>query len=272
VASQVSVEASAAWPCPGGRAAVRSASGAARLCPYGADAIVSPPRPSSFLTWTDRSPPSERHGSGTRTVVRRTHGREPVRIRCRSGSIPSPGPRRRLFRAIRSGVCLGSIFAPSHKGMPVLTGEDRPDFLRRQVLTSRNVRGGRFTGLAPGGLNHEIERHLFPSMSSPNLRRDRRVVRRCREDLGVADLEAGLVTSYRQALRGLHEAGAPSRGAETTATAQPARPPPGWVPRAVRCPRPMPAVRWRRADAARRSCGRAPRGRRETWQRCSCAG
>ncbi|KMS82959.1 hypothetical protein ACZ91_55825 [Streptomyces regensis] len=58
--------------------------------------------------------------------------------------------------------------------MPILTGKDRPDFLHRQVLTSRNVRGGWFTEVALGGLNHRIEHRLFPSVPSPNLRRNLR--------------------------------------------------------------------------------------------------
>ncbi|MFI1723460.1 fatty acid desaturase family protein [Streptomyces sp. NPDC020489] len=109
------------------------------------------------------------------------------------------------------GVYLGSLFAPNHKGMPILTGEDRPDFLRRQVLTSRNVRGGWFTDIALGGLNHQIEHHLFPSMPSPNLRKARTIVRRYCEDLGVEYVETGLIASYRLALTSLHRAGAPIR-------------------------------------------------------------
>jgi fatty acid desaturase len=113
------------------------------------------------------------------------------------------------------GVYLGSIFAPNHKGMPILTGKDRPDFLRRQMLTSRNVHGGWFTDLALGGLNHQIEHHLFPSMHSPHLRKAQILVRRYCEELGVAYLETGLITSYRQALASLHRAGAPLRGTRT---------------------------------------------------------
>jgi fatty acid desaturase len=109
------------------------------------------------------------------------------------------------------GVYLGSIFAPNHKGMPTLTGKDRPDFLRRQVLTSRNVRGGWFTDIALGGLNYQIEHHLFPSMPSPHLRKAQLIVRHYCEELGVAYLETGLITSYRQALTSLHRAGAPLR-------------------------------------------------------------
>ncbi|GAA2602922.1 acyl-CoA desaturase [Streptomyces roseoviolaceus] len=115
------------------------------------------------------------------------------------------------------GVYLGSLFAPNHKGMPILKGKDRPDFLRRQVLTSRNVRGGRLTDIALGGLNHQIEHHLFPSMPSPNLRKARAIVRRYCEDLGVEYVETGLITSYRLALASLHEAGAPLRNARVPA-------------------------------------------------------
>ena len=43
------------------------------------------------------------------------------------------------------------------------------DFLRRQVLMSRNVRGGVIVDFALGGLNYQIEHHLFPSMPRPTL-------------------------------------------------------------------------------------------------------
>lgn len=109
------------------------------------------------------------------------------------------------------GVYLGSIFAPNHKGMPVLTAGDRPDFLRRQVLTSRNVRGGRLTDIALGGLNYQIEHHLFPSMPSPHLRRARPIVREYCAELGISYHETGLVTSWREALRHLREVGVPLR-------------------------------------------------------------
>ncbi|WP_407563949.1 fatty acid desaturase family protein [Streptomyces sp. 184] len=111
------------------------------------------------------------------------------------------------------GLYLGSVFAPNHKGMPTLSGNDLPDFLRRQVLTSRNVRGGRLTDLALGGLNYQIEHHLFPSMPSPHLSKAQAIVRRHCQELGVSYAETGLFASYKQALRSLHEAGAPLRGA-----------------------------------------------------------
>ncbi len=110
------------------------------------------------------------------------------------------------------GVYLGCTFAPNHKGMPMLAENDeRPDFLRRQVLTSRNVRGGPLVDTLLGGLNYQIEHHLFPSMPTPNLRRAAPIVRDYCAQTGVPYCDAGLVDSYRQALRYLHAAGAPLR-------------------------------------------------------------
>jgi fatty acid desaturase len=110
------------------------------------------------------------------------------------------------------GVYLGCTFAPNHKGMPMFTEDDqRPDYLRRQVLTSRNVRGGPFIDVLLGGLNYQIEHHLFPSMPTPNLRRAAPIVREYCAQIGVPYTDAGLVDSYRQALRHLHAAGAPLR-------------------------------------------------------------
>jgi len=60
------------------------------------------------------------------------------------------------------GVLLGGAFAPNHIGMPIVPAGLKVDFLRRQVLMSRNISGGRIAGYALGGLNYQIEHHLFP--------------------------------------------------------------------------------------------------------------
>ena len=105
------------------------------------------------------------------------------------------------------GVYLGASFAPNHKGMPILRPEDDHDFLRRQVLTSRNIRGGWFTDLALGGLNYQIEHHLFPSMPRTNLRRSQPLIREFCQQHGLPYCQASLVGSYAQALRYLHAVG-----------------------------------------------------------------
>jgi fatty acid desaturase len=55
--------------------------------------------------------------------------------------------------------------------MPLVSRRLKLDFLNRQVLTSRNVSGGRLIATLMGGLNYQIEHHLFSSMARPYLRR-----------------------------------------------------------------------------------------------------
>jgi fatty acid desaturase len=112
------------------------------------------------------------------------------------------------------GVYLGMTFAPNHKGMPHPTGDE--DYLRKQVVTSRNVSGGWLTDAALGGLNYQIEHHLFPGMPSPNLRKAQPIVQAYCAEVGVPYEQTSLVESYRQALRHLHEVGAPARAERAT--------------------------------------------------------
>ena len=106
------------------------------------------------------------------------------------------------------GVYLGLSFAPNHKGMPTLTKAEELDFLRRQVLTARNVRGSWFVDNLLGGLNHQIEHHLFPSMPRPNLPRSTALVKQFCAERGVPFAETTLLDSYAQVLRHLDDAGA----------------------------------------------------------------
>jgi len=100
-------------------------------------------------------------------------------------------------------VYLGCSFAPNHKGMPIVDSEAGLSFARRQVITSRNIAGGRFTNLLLGGLNYQIEHHLFPNMPRPNLARAQGIVRAFCLENGLGYEEDSLIGSYRQTLRSL---------------------------------------------------------------------
>jgi fatty acid desaturase len=126
------------------------------------------------------------------------------------------------FIAVQQGLFgfyLGCSFAPNHKGMPVLAASDKTGFLRRQVLTSRNVRGGWLTDFALGGLNYQIEHHLFPSMPRPSLRRSQSLVAAFCAENDVPYCETTLLESYAQALRHLNATGKLTRPAAVTAAA-----------------------------------------------------
>ncbi len=118
-----------------------------------------------------------------------------------------------LIHQMLLGLHLGMSFAPNHKGMEMPDPERSAAWghLRRQVLTSRNIRGGAVTDWFLGGLNYQIEHHLFPSMPRPHLRLAQPLVRAHCARLGVPYTETGLIDSYRQALGHLHEVGEPLR-------------------------------------------------------------
>jgi len=118
------------------------------------------------------------------------------------------------------GLFLGSIFAPNHKGMPMVPDAD---YLRRQVLTARNVRPNPLIDFWCIGLNYQIEHHLFPTLPRNRLRAARRIVRRFCEQHDVSYAEVGFWRSYAEALRGLAEA---SAGVTERATDREERPQP----------------------------------------------
>jgi fatty acid desaturase len=69
------------------------------------------------------------------------------------------------------------------------------------------VRGGPVTDFMLGGLNYQIEHHLFPSMPRPNLRRSQAAIRAFCHERGVDYLETSLWRSYSEALRHLNDGG-----------------------------------------------------------------
>ena len=106
------------------------------------------------------------------------------------------------------GLYLGCSFAPNHKGMPVLGHDGDMGFLQRQIATSRNVAGGRFIAFVFGGLNYQIEHHLFPAMPRSNLSRAGGIVRAFCAERDIVYNEDSVVGSYRQALSYLNTVGA----------------------------------------------------------------
>ena len=105
------------------------------------------------------------------------------------------------------GVYMGGSFAPNHKGMPLIPKDAEIDFLRRQILTSRNVSGGRPMDWAMGGLNYQIEHHLFPRMASPNLHKVRPLVVEFCAEYEIPYTETTLIESYGIITRYLNRVG-----------------------------------------------------------------
>jgi fatty acid desaturase len=109
------------------------------------------------------------------------------------------------------GLYMGATFAPNHKGMPIVPADVKLDFLSKQVRTSRNISGGWWATILMGGLNYQIEHHLFPSMPRPHLRAARILVREhCRSN-DVPYVETSLLSSYRTVINYLNRVGLAAR-------------------------------------------------------------
>jgi len=105
------------------------------------------------------------------------------------------------------GFYLGASFLPNHVGMPTVTGDDDLGFLRRQVRTSRNLGDSALVGFLYGGLDSQIEHHLFPSMPRANLRRARVVVRTFCAEHDIPYAEQSLHDAYRDVVLHLRSVG-----------------------------------------------------------------
>ncbi|MBF6330734.1 fatty acid desaturase family protein [Nocardia transvalensis] len=113
---------------------------------------------------------------------------------------------------VATGLYSGSIFAPNHKGMPVRSDGESLDWMTRQVVTARNIRGNRIVDYVYGGLNYQIEHHLFPSMPQPNLRRARPIVMTHCRTAGLGYHETSVAAAYAEILRHLRRVSLQVRG------------------------------------------------------------
>ena len=121
-----------------------------------------------------------------------------------------------LFVAVHRGLFglfMVSVFAPNHKAMPILENDSQADFLHRQVLTSRNVTAHPITDFWYGGLNYQIEHHLFPRLPRNKLREAQAIVRDFCQRHAIDYHETSVLQSYREILQHLHAVGAPLRKA-----------------------------------------------------------
>jgi fatty acid desaturase len=119
-----------------------------------------------------------------------------------------------LVHQMLFGLYMGSVFAPNHKGMLMFKGDSPMDRLRQQVLTARNVRAHPLTDFWFGGLNYQIEHHLFPQMARNRLQTAQATVRAFCMARAIPYHETSLVQSYREIWRYLDRVSAPRRDAD----------------------------------------------------------
>ncbi len=103
-----------------------------------------------------------------------------------------------------AGLYLSLVAAPNHKGMPVWTQGVQLSFMERQVLSSRNLLPHPVTDFVYGGLNYQIEHHLFPTMPRAHLGRARALIKPFCEAHGLDYEEVSPLASYQAVYAELH--------------------------------------------------------------------
>ncbi len=104
---------------------------------------------------------------------------------------------------VTSGLYLANLFAPNHKGMPQLSSDTVMSFLKQQVITSRDIKGGLVTDLALVGLNYQIEHHLFPTCPRNKLKLLTPYVQDVCQRLNLEFRTVGLIETNKMILRDL---------------------------------------------------------------------
>lgn len=106
-----------------------------------------------------------------------------------------------------AGLYAGLVFAPNHKGMLMVDEKSQLGLLRRQVLTSRNIRSGLIHDFLYGGLNYQIEHHLFPFLKRGQLALAQKIVKPFCEERGIRYYETGIFQSLKEVFQHLHKVG-----------------------------------------------------------------
>ena len=81
-----------------------------------------------------------------------------------------------VIHTLVGGLYLSLVFAPNHKGKTVLHGSEKPTWVDQITLT-RNIKPTFTAFFLLGGLNFQIEHHLFSNMPRLRYFRARKIVR-----------------------------------------------------------------------------------------------
>lgn len=116
-----------------------------------------------------------------------------------------------LTSCFTSGLYMAYVFTPNHMGMPLYS--EKQGAIRTQIETTRNIKSGKINQLVFGGLNQQIEHHLFPGMSRWNLATVKpRVEQLCKES-GILYHEVSVFDAYKEIFAYLNKIGEPLRKA-----------------------------------------------------------
>ena len=103
------------------------------------------------------------------------------------------------------GLMLAVVFGLGHNGMAVYPADQRPDFWKLQVSTTRNVTPNFFVDWFCGGLQYQVDHHLFPSIPRHNLPKVHQLVASFCKEYGVTYHETDMWQGTKEVLSHLNE-------------------------------------------------------------------
>jgi len=110
-----------------------------------------------------------------------------------------------LLAQMLSGILLAVVFGLGHNGMAVYPANERPDFWKLQVTTTRNVTSTPFTDWFCGGLQYQVDHHLFPMVPRQHLKTVHVLVESFCKEHGVTYHEANMWDGTIEVLKHLNK-------------------------------------------------------------------
>lgn len=103
------------------------------------------------------------------------------------------------------GLFLAVVFGLGHNGMAVYPADQRPDFWKLQVTTTRNVTSNWFVDWFCGGLQYQVDHHLFPMLPRHNLAQVHTLVESFCKEQDLTYHEATIWEGSKEVLQHLNE-------------------------------------------------------------------
>lgn len=119
-----------------------------------------------------------------------------------------------LISQASSGLMLALVFSLNHSGMPIYSAKESAEleFYRKQVLTGRDVLPTAFANWFTGGLNYQIEHHVFPMLPRHNFHKVKAEVERLCHKHGVRYHSTSFLQGTSEILHQLDEVAQHARG------------------------------------------------------------
>jgi fatty acid desaturase len=112
-----------------------------------------------------------------------------------------------LVANVVGSVYFVATISPNHNGMPMWARNTKPSFLERQVLSSRDLTSNCVWDFLYGGLNYQIEHHLFPTIPRVNLKRAQAIIQPFCEARGLSYTISDPLTVYWEVFLELRRVG-----------------------------------------------------------------